>query len=95
MPASADDSLTTSGSRYTDSKGWDGKLRVGKKAVLVNPEALSDPEYSDEDAPPIEQIEADEGMLFGKFVVADAHQFSQTCLMIASSIVMYIQSTLM
>jgi protein phosphatase 1 regulatory subunit 7 len=42
--------------------GWDGKLRVNKQAVLANPEALSDPEYSDEDAPPPEQIDADEGM---------------------------------
>lgn len=41
--------------------GWDGKLRVSKQAVLANPEALSDPEYSDEDAPPPEQIDADEG----------------------------------
>ena len=41
--------------------GWDGKLRVNKQAVLANPEALSDPEYSDEDAPPPEQIDADEG----------------------------------
>lgn len=40
--------------------GWDGKLRVDKKAVIANPNALSDPE-SDEDAPPVEQIEADEG----------------------------------
>lgn len=42
--------------------GWDGKLRVApKKAVLANPEALSDPEYSDEDAPPVDEIQADEG----------------------------------
>lgn len=41
--------------------GWDGKLRVQKQATLANPEALSDPEYSDENAPPVEQIEADEG----------------------------------
>lgn len=41
--------------------GWDGKLRVNKQAVLANPEALSDPDYSDEDAPPPEQIDADEG----------------------------------
>ena len=41
--------------------GWDGKLRVHKQAVLANPEALSDPEYSDEDAPPAEEIDADEG----------------------------------
>ncbi|KAI7667561.1 L domain-like protein, partial [Hortaea werneckii] len=33
--------------------GWDGKLRVNKQATLANPEALSDPEYSDDDAPPI------------------------------------------
>ncbi|EOD46931.1 putative protein phosphatase pp1 regulatory subunit protein [Neofusicoccum parvum UCRNP2] len=43
--------------------GWDGKLRVDRKPVIVNPEALSDPEYSDEDAPPVEQIEADEDLL--------------------------------
>lgn len=46
-----------------NSKGWDGKLRVEKKAVLANPEALSDPEYSDEDAPPVDQINADEDLL--------------------------------
>ena len=43
--------------------GWDGKLRVNKQATLANPEALSDPEYSDEDAPPVDQIEADEDLL--------------------------------
>ena len=42
---------------------WDGKLRVEKKAVLSNPEALSDPDYSDEDAPPVDRIQADEGMM--------------------------------
>lgn len=42
--------------------GWDGKLRVDKKLELANPEALSDPEYSDEDnVVPGELIEADEG----------------------------------
>lgn len=41
--------------------GWDGKLRVNKQATLVNPGALSDPDYSDEDAPPVGQIDADEG----------------------------------
>ncbi|OCK82981.1 protein phosphatase 1 regulatory subunit [Lepidopterella palustris CBS 459.81] len=46
-----------------DSKGWDGKLRLEKRAVLTNPDTLSDPEYSDEDAPPVEQIEADEDLL--------------------------------
>ncbi|KAK0279408.1 protein phosphatase regulatory subunit Sds22 [Friedmanniomyces endolithicus] len=43
--------------------GWDGKLRVNKQATLANPEALSDPDYSDDDAPPVDQIEADEGTL--------------------------------
>ncbi|OJD17708.1 hypothetical protein AJ78_02233 [Emergomyces pasteurianus Ep9510] len=46
-----------------DGKGWDGKLRVERHAVLANPEALEDPDYSDEDAPPAEEIEADEDLL--------------------------------
>lgn len=46
----------------TNSKGWDGKLRVPGRATLVNPEALSDPEYSDEEnIVRGEEIEADEG----------------------------------
>lgn len=51
------------GSPPRDSKGWDGKARVVKRktAEVVNAEVLSDPEHSDEDAPPVEQIEADEG----------------------------------
>ena len=41
--------------------GWDGKLRVtDKQATLANPEALEDPDYSDEDAPPRDEIAADE-----------------------------------
>jgi protein phosphatase 1 regulatory subunit 7 len=48
----------------TNSNGWDGKLRMPpRNAVLANPEALSDPEYSDPDAPPVDQIEADEDLL--------------------------------
>ncbi|KAH8422579.1 protein phosphatase regulatory subunit Sds22 [Aspergillus melleus] len=48
-----------------DSKGWDGKLRVEPKptATITNPEALEDPDYSDSDAPPVEEIDADEGMI--------------------------------
>lgn len=43
--------------------GWDGKLRVEKKLELVNPEALSDPEYSDDEkVVPGELIDADEGL---------------------------------
>jgi protein phosphatase 1 regulatory subunit 7 len=50
--------------KLRDNNGWDGKLRLKpKQAVLTNPEALSDPDYSDEDAPPVEQIEADEDLL--------------------------------
>lgn len=45
-----------------NSKGWDGKLRVPKSAQMTNPEALSDPEYSDEEnVMPGEEIGADEG----------------------------------
>jgi protein phosphatase 1 regulatory subunit 7 len=62
MPASEDQG-PSNGSGPRDSNGWDGKLRVEKKAILSNPEALSDPEYSDEDAPPVEQIAADEDLL--------------------------------
>ncbi|KAK1071409.1 protein phosphatase regulatory subunit Sds22 [Friedmanniomyces endolithicus] len=46
--------------------GWDGKLRVNKQATLANPEALGDPDYSDEDAPPVDHIEADEDLLDGE-----------------------------
>lgn len=47
------------------SSGWDGKLRVEKgKVVLANPDAISDPEYSDEEnVKQGEEIEADEGNL--------------------------------
>lgn len=45
-----------------NSKGWDGKLRVPKTALMSNPEALSDPEYSDdENVLNGEEIAADEG----------------------------------
>ena len=44
-----------------NSKGWDGKLRIDRRAIVTNAEILSDPEYSDEDAPPVEEIPADEG----------------------------------
>lgn len=47
------------------SKGWDGKARVNKTASLANPEALSDPEYSDdENVAPGEEIAADEGEIW-------------------------------
>lgn len=31
------------------------------KAVITNPEALEDSDYSDPEAPPVEEIDADEG----------------------------------
>ncbi|MCJ1439340.1 hypothetical protein MMC27_008732 [Xylographa pallens] len=46
-----------------NSTDWDGRLRVEKRAVLANPYPLSDHEYSDQDAPPVEQIDADEDLL--------------------------------
>ena len=47
----------------TNGRGWDGKLRVQRTAVLVNPEAISDPEYSDdENVVPGGEIAADEGV---------------------------------
>jgi len=65
MPASdpPQSDLERHSPKLRDSTGWDGKLRVEKKAVLANPEALTDPDYSDEDAPPREQIDADEDLL--------------------------------
>ena len=46
------------------SSGWDGKLRMpSRHAVLTNPDILSDPEYSDPEAPPVDEIEADEDLL--------------------------------
>jgi len=47
-----------------NKEGWDGKMRIEPnepKAVITNPEALEDSDYSDPDAPPVDEIEADEG----------------------------------
>lgn len=56
-------SSTSHTSPHSNRTGWDGKLRVNgeKQAVLANPEALEDSDYEDEDAPPVDQIAADEG----------------------------------
>ena len=62
-----DPTPTNNGTTPVNSKGWDGKLRAERKAVVTNAEVLSDPDYSDEDAPPVEQISADEGRLFSAF----------------------------
>jgi protein phosphatase 1 regulatory subunit 7 len=64
-PEDPPDQVVTS-SKPRDSHGWDGKLRVApKQAVLANPEALTDPDYSDPEnvSVPVEQIEADEDLL--------------------------------
>lgn len=45
-----------------NSRGWDGKLRIPKSALVSNPESLSDPEYSDDsNVLHGEEIRADEG----------------------------------
>ncbi|PHH67109.1 hypothetical protein CDD81_4504 [Ophiocordyceps australis] len=47
-----------------NSKGWDGKLRLPKSVLVTNPEALSDPDYSDDsNVLPGEEIEADQDLL--------------------------------
>ena len=51
----------TNSTTLLNSNGWDGKLRVDRRAVVTNAEILSDPEYSDEDAPTPDHIDADEG----------------------------------
>ena len=61
MSVNPESTTSPNGSSLRDKQGWDGKLRVGKKAVVTSAHDLSDPEYSDEDAPPVEQIRADEG----------------------------------
>ncbi|KIX07373.1 uncharacterized protein Z518_02026 [Rhinocladiella mackenziei CBS 650.93] len=59
-----DSSHRNSSAPLVNSSGWDGKLRMPpRSAVITNPDVLSDPEYSDPDAPPVEQIEADEDLL--------------------------------
>jgi len=65
--ASQDAPHPTNGTIPHDSKGWDGKLRVDRRAGVTNAEILSDPEYSDEEAPPVEQIDADEGWCISAF----------------------------
>ena len=67
MAPTAELPSTSSGNTTVNSKGWDGKLRVEKQVILSNPEALSDPEYSDsDDVLPGEKIEADEGKVILK-----------------------------
>jgi protein phosphatase 1 regulatory subunit 7 len=64
IPSEEDHPIEESSGPLVSKSGWDGKLRMPKgNAVLANPEALSDPDYSDPDAPPVDQIEADEDLL--------------------------------
>ena len=62
MNQSPESSPKSKASSLRDRQGWDGKLRVDKKAVVTNADALSDRENSDEDAPPVDSINADEGI---------------------------------
>ena len=61
MDQPPDSSPSRKASSLRDSQGWDGKLRVGKKAEITNAEILSDPEHSDDDATLVEHINSDEG----------------------------------
>lgn len=67
IDSSANALSSTNGNTPRDSSGWDGKLRVGRRAEVVNADILSDPEYSDEDVPPVEQISADDGRSLPSF----------------------------
>ncbi len=58
-PSSRHDGDTSPG--IVNSKGWDGKLRIPKSVLITNPEALSDPDYSDdENVAEGEELEADD-----------------------------------
>jgi protein phosphatase 1 regulatory subunit 7 len=51
-----------------DSKGWDGKLRIDKLALTDEPRdphavIESEPEHSEDEGPPPEQLAADEDIL--------------------------------
>ncbi|KAK3066218.1 protein phosphatase regulatory subunit Sds22 [Teratosphaeriaceae sp. CCFEE 6253] len=82
------DDATTNGDSSKPStphskSGWDGKLRVNKQATVANPEALDDPDYSDEDAPPPDQIEADEDLLAGEDPDVEASTPNSHCTSLA------------
>ncbi|KAG4422457.1 Protein phosphatase 1 regulatory subunit sds22 [Cadophora malorum] len=63
-PASTDSADHDTPKTPRSSSGWDGKLRLEKNVELVNPEAISDAEYTDEEnVLPGEQIDADEDLL--------------------------------
>lgn len=56
------------GHKPRDSSGWDGKLRIDKMTIGDEPrdphaQVVSDPEVSDDEGPPPEQLAADEDLL--------------------------------
>ncbi|KAL9044707.1 MAG: hypothetical protein Q9214_002176, partial [Letrouitia sp. 1 TL-2023] len=53
-------SSTKKMSSLKDSNGWDGKMRIEKKVAVTDDEPLSEYDRSDDDSPPIDQIDADE-----------------------------------
>lgn len=73
----------------TDKNGWDGKLRVEKKAQVVNAEILSDSDHSDPDAPPVQQIQADQGSSIRAAIVQACTDYSQISWKIMKLIPMY------
>lgn len=63
-----------------NKEGWDGKMRVDRKAVLANPEALEDSGNSESDAPnEVEQIAADEGKLSPQLSFERGHHGQGQC----------------
>ncbi|PSN73843.1 protein phosphatase PP1 regulatory subunit sds22 [Corynespora cassiicola Philippines] len=61
-----DDDAENKDHRPRDSKGWDGKLRVGKAALAGDGQdegAESEAEVSEDEGPPPEQLAADEDLL--------------------------------
>ncbi|KAF2400755.1 L domain-like protein [Trichodelitschia bisporula] len=58
LPATTDGTEATVAHSPRNSRGWDGKLRIERRAVVNE----SEPESEDDDAPPLQQIEADEDL---------------------------------
>jgi hypothetical protein len=59
--AGAQDSTTEENSTQDNTALEVTSLNSEKQAVLANPEALENSDYEDDDAPPVDQIAADEG----------------------------------
>ena len=91
--ASPDETLNN-GESIHDNNNWDGKLPgkppADRRAIVTNAGILSDPEFSDEDAPPVEQIDADEGRY--DTAVSAFLTNSQTCWMTMNLTRMYVAS---